>query len=282
MLCHYIEENVYMLKKIAWKIVKFLNRLSVPFPVSISSRIRRAEELRSATDVINSMFLGKSLTWDSRGFWLVTPMVSELELSNYYNKIYWGIRPDSQSWLTTRDIDHFSQIQPFVETLGMRKKKLAVNFGSGHGGCSFLFQAAGFEVWNVDPAEHPLGTFHQSTQIADLPTKVQFIYSSHSLEHVIDPYSTISEMLDGLDEGGFLFVEVPNARRTDELLIRESGVMEPPIHPPHTVYYTSDFFRGLGLKTLILDTFSYSAGPFAVATQSDDAEVIRYLGQKVA
>lgn len=237
--------------------------------------------MKVAHESLRRLFGGRRLVWDSRGFWVVDPMPTDHELDDYYAKTYWTSRLDSQSWLRRRDVDHFLVLERFLHSSGARTQKVAMNFGSGHGGCSFLFRAAGFEVWNVDPAENELEAFRHASSISQVPLDLDLVYASHSLEHVTDPIATTNEIVDHLGVGGLFFVEVPNARRTDEIVYRESERAEPPIHPPHTVYYTTDFFRSLGLKTLILDTFSYSDGPFAIATASDDAEVIRYLGQKV-
>lgn len=260
--------------------ISILSRLRLQFLSSVVTRLGRFESERTASALLSSLFEGRQLKWDSNGFWRLDPMPSDQDLEDYYSKSYWASRLDSQSWLRRRDVDHFLMLERFIRCLGESPRKVAMNFGSGHGGCSFLFRAAGYEVWNVDPAENELPIFRHSLTVSQVPKDLDLVYASHSLEHVTDPVAMMNDIVGHLRIGGLFFAEVPNARRSDELLFRESGPVEPPIHPPHTVYYTTDFFRGLGLKTLILDTYSYSPGPFAVGTESDDAEVIRYLGQK--
>ena len=259
-----------------------LSRIGFPLPGGVATRVRRYESGRRASALLRSLFEDKQMKWDSNGFWRVNPMPSQPSLGEYYAETYWSSRLDGQTLLRMRDVDHFLMLEPFLRSSGDFIQKIAVNFGSGHGGCSFLLRAAGFEVWNVDPAKNELSIFRHSSTVSQVPKDLDLVYASHSLEHVTEPIETINEIVERLGIGGLFFVEVPNARRSDEIISRENGAKEPPIHPPHTVYYTTDFFRGLGLKILILDTYSYSPGPFAVTTESDDAEVIRYLGQKVA
>jgi len=267
--------------KLAAVWLSVLSRFGLPLPRPIATRVRRLESHHKSSALLRSLFESRQLSWDSNGFWLIDPMPSKSSLDDFYAQTYWSSRSDSQSLLRSRDVDHFVLLEPFLQDVRASTQKVAMNFGSGHGGCSFLFRAAGFEVWNVDPAENELEAFRHASSISQVPLDLDLVYASHSLEHVTDPIATTNEIVDHLGVGGLFFVEVPNARRTDEIVYRESERAEPPIHPPHTVYYTTDFFRSLGLKTLILDTFSYSDGPFAIATASDDAEVIRYLGQKV-
>ena len=257
-------------------------RTRLPLPHGLRERATQLGETKIAHQALDSLFEDRNLAWDYRGFWVVDPMPTDLDLDTYYSNSYWLGRSDSQTWLKRRDVDHFLMLEPFLRSSGECTQKVAVNFGSGHGGCSFLLRAAGFEVWNVDPAKNELSIFRHSSTVSQVPKNLDLVYASHSLEHVTEPIETINEIVERLGIGGLFFVEVPNARRSDEIISRENGAKEPPIHPPHTVYYTTDFFRGLGLKILILDTYSYSPGPFAVTTESDDAEVIRYLGQKVA
>jgi SAM-dependent methyltransferase len=269
-----------MIKKILEKLLAVVLRVRLPLPAALKRRGAQLRATKVAQESLRRLFGGRRLVWNSQGFWAINPMPSDQDLEDYYSKSYWASRLDSQSWLRRRDVDHFLMLERFIRCLGESPRKVAMNFGSGHGGCSFLFQAAGYEVWNVDPAENELPIFRHSLTVSHVPKDLDLVYASHSLEHVTDPVAMMNDIVGHLRIGGLFFAEVPNARRSDELLFRESGPVEPPIHPPHTVYYTTDFFRGLGLKTLILDTYSYSPGPFAVGTESDDAEVIRYLGQK--
>lgn len=259
------------------RLISKLVAVGVPFPNAVKSRVLRLRQREAVECLLSKVFSDASLLWDSRGFWIVNPMPSETELSNYYSEQYWANRTDAQSWLRIRDVDHFLELEPFLAEIGERRHRVAVNFGSGHGGCSFLFRAVGFQVWNVDPARHESGMFQHAEGIQDIKEDFDLVYASHSLEHVVNPVEVVRDLISGLSPGGFFYAEVPNARRADEMT--ES---QPPMHPPHTVYYTTDFFRQLGLEKLILDTYDYGSDGRGTPTRSDSAEVIRYLGRKVS
>ena len=259
------------------RLISKLVAVGVPFPNAVKSRVLRLRQREAAECLLSQVFSDASLLWDSRGFWIVNPMPSETDLSNYYSEQYWANRTDAQSWLRFRDVDHFLELEPFLAEIGERRHRVAVNFGSGHGGCSFLFRAAGFQVWNVDPARHESGMFQHAEGIQDIEEHFDLVYASHSLEHVVNPVEVVRDLISGLSPGGIFYAEVPNARRADEMT--ES---QPPMHPPHTVYYTTDFFRQLGLEKLILDTYDYGSDGRGTPTRSDSAEVIRFLGRKVS
>lgn len=259
------------------RLISILVAVGVPFPNAVKSRVLRLRQREAVECLLSQVFSDASLLWDSRGFWIVNPMPSETELSNYYSEQYWANRTDAQSWLRFRDVDHFLELEPFLAEIGERRHRVAINFGSGHGGCSFLFRAAGFQVWNVDPARHESGMFQHAEGIQDIKEDFDLVYASHSLEHVVNPVEVVRDLISGLSPGGIFYAEVPNARRADEMT--ES---QPPMHPPHTVYYTTDFFRRLGLEKLILDTYDYGSDGRGTPTRSDSAEVIRYLGRKVS
>jgi hypothetical protein len=49
--------------------------------------------------------------------------------------------------------------------------------------------------------------------------------------------------------------------------------------PPHTYYFTTDFFRQMSYDCLLLGTYSQKTMPNTMV-EGDDGEVIRYLGRK--
>ena len=119
--------------------------------------------------------------------------------------------------------------------------------------------------------------FQHAAGIQDIEEDFDLVYASHSLEHVVDPLEVVRNLISGLSPGGIFYAEVPNARRADEMV-----ELLPPMHPPHTVYYTTDFFRQLDLEVLILDTYNYGSDGRGTPTCSDSAEVIRFLGRKMS
>ena len=93
----------------------------------------------------------------------------------------------------------------------------------------------------------------------DLPFKdgrLDFVITSHIIEHVWDPIKTIEEWLRVIRTGGYIFMIVPHMDRTrdsnrpvtslQEILDRHSGKNPVPVpddHGHHSVWRTADFME---------------------------------------
>lgn len=256
-------------------------RFGVPLPQRVSSSAQRLVQFEMNRRDLQELFSGRRLTWDSRGYWKVNPMPSDSQLADYYATTYWSARGDQPSRLRGRDLSHFLDLDPLLDSVATTSanERKALNFGAGHGGISFLLRAKGFRVLNVDPSPTPSPFFITSTELPSERDEFGLVYSSHSLEHVTDPESTIKALVDCLRPGGILYVEVPNA------LAGMSSQDEhdrhgPAMHPPHTVYFTRTFFEGLPLRTVRLGTFDYQDDVSGLWRDDDVGEVIRYIGAK--
>ncbi len=77
-----------------------------------------------------------------------------------------------------------------------------------------------FERWNLDPQIEYLGQ-----SLKDLPNQQKFdcIMYLHTLEHVIDPLTSLQELVFRLNEGGIIYVEVPLG------VFREMNLLKEPI-----------------------------------------------------
>mgnify|MGYP006078377797 CR=1 FL=1 len=157
-------------------------------------------------------------------------------LNNYYKKTYWQGRNDISNILRKRDFEHFNIIEKRMNLL--EKKPLNIlNFGSGHDGISILLRARGHSVTNLDYQQNDYTLYNEKysfiTDFDELSEKFSFdlIYSSHSLEHVSDIFKVLGEFKKYSNSNTQFFFEVPN------------GFNQKSIHPPHTYYFTTDFFK---------------------------------------
>lgn len=242
----------------------------------LPSRYRSTVEILLARKVTAKLWESRVLRWDKDGYWFVDPMPTAEDLSKYYNSIYWRSRNDKGRLLRTRDVDHFLILRPLLKAY--QNPVRVLNFGAGHGGISFLLSAMGCEVVNVEPSDMNLdmGWVHVR-DIAQVDGKFDLVYSSHSLEHVIDVRSFIHQVSNMLNQNGMVFFEVPNCHQSNT-----EGYPDGKIAPPHTYYFTRDFFRALDFDVLLNKTFYQGAGRGGVDVESkeDDGGVIRYLGRK--
>ena len=225
----------------------FLGQLLDPFGYSLSAawprlRIKRQKYKRK-------LFSSRSLVWDEAyGFWRLDEMPSSTELNAYYALEYWNHRGDQQDSVNARDISHYLDLvkhRPEFLANGSFDQKKVLNFGSGHGGLSHILWGLGFEVFNVEPSEASFDypeRWHTFTSMESLKRnlgedKFSLVYASHALEHVPDIIETfgIFKELSGRDTV-FMF-EVPDSSAPGQ------GGKDGNINPPHTYYYTFDFFR---------------------------------------
>lgn len=201
-------------------------------------------------------------------------------LSEYYSNQYWGSRSDSKMMLRPRDVDHFLYLQKLSSEIIKRNLAKALNFGSGHGGMSYLLVAAGFEVTNVDLFDAEVPETIHAKSLEEVEETFALIYASHSIEHVTDIRETMAQIIGLLQPGGYLFVEVPNSEYSAYVEGSES-YQKPRLHPPHTQYITREYFATLPLATVALETICYEGSEAGrPVTNASEGEVIRYVGRK--
>lgn len=173
------------------------------------------------------------LVASSDGYWRLKSMPLPTELHRYYAAEYWAsFRGTSQpEFLNARDLEHFDLLDQFGVLIPERQ---FVNFGSGHGGLSFLAAARGMNVLNVDPFSSPVW---RGTHEAELPrdSSADVLYSSHSLEHVVEVKDVYDGFFATLKSGGLCLIEVPD-------LSRYWPHSKPEFSEPHTFYFSDEFF----------------------------------------
>jgi SAM-dependent methyltransferase len=182
--------------------------------------------------------------------------------------------------LRPRDVDHFLYLRRIGLDIARENPVNALNFGSGHGGMSYLLVAAGFEVTNVDLFDAGVPEAVHVQSLNEVERTFALIYASHSIEHVTDIRKTMHQIISRLEPGGYLFVEVPNSEYP--AYVEGSGSdRKPRLHPPHTQYITREFFATLPLATVALETICYEGSEAGrPVTNASEGEVIRYVGRK--
>ncbi len=228
-----------------------------------------------------SIFRHKTLQWHCAGYWSISPMPTSEDLDFYYKNIYWGQRGGkaSQGLVIQRDIDHLRLLLSIIPEL-QTKKFRCLNFGAGHGGISYLLHAMGHEIINVEPSGLSLNLVDRWTVLETLVSiegEFDLVYGSHSLEHVQNIDEFMLKISQHLKPDGYVFFEVPNCRQTNcENLL--NGGQDGKIRPPHTYYFTTDYFNSLSGEPLLISTFHEERWPNILASK-EDGEVIRYLGR---
>ena len=207
------------------------------------------------------------------GYYRLDPMPSEDHLRHFYSEMYWYSRAPKAA-CQTRDFVHFDLITRTVKT-AILPGKVFLNFGAGHGGISYLMRQAGMDVINVDP-HAPQVQFETRwlnvTSLSAVPDKsVDFLYGSHSLEHVPDIEHSKSEIERVLKTNGLMFLEVPNAGAPGGKKLRI----------PHTYYFERSFFLGWIDEIVLCESFTGEEVVIEPAQEASEApgSVIRVLGR---
>lgn len=248
---------------------QFLARIILTFRIPVSkkteNRARRLMDFGRSREIGRSLFASTHLTQTAPHVWRVEPMPSREALALYYSHEYWSARRDAKTLLRKRDVQHFMLLKELIQLQESNSIMKAVNFGSGHGGISLLLMAAGFEVTNVDMFDSETPGCRHVNQLNAIRGPVDFIYASHSLEHVTDVNETLDSFETLLRPGGHLFIEVPNSSHPLQSTVVEN-LLVPNLMVPHTFYFSEDFFKTINFETVrlkVVDT------------------VIQFLGTKI-
>ena len=194
------------------------------------------------------LFRDRSLVWDAaNGLWRLDEMPSNHELHSYYASEYWNHRSDQKDSINARDVSHYQDLVKHVPELfssGSPDQKKVLNFGSGHGGLSHVLWGLGFEIFNVEPSKVSFEYPERWSAFTSMETltrglgesKFDLIYASHALEHVTDIFRTFEVFKDLSGDHTVFMFEVPDSSAPGQ------GGRDGRINPPHTYYYTFDFF----------------------------------------
>ena len=226
------------------------------------------------------IFGSKALSFNKKGFWYVDPMPSLEDLSEYYSSSYWDYRSDKKDIVIGRDIVHLMVLEKYIS--GLHDSSLNfLNFGAGHGGISHLMWLRGHNIINVEPSG--MAKFYNQRwthfySFDDVPNySLDFIYGSHSLEHIHDIDEMNEKISKKLKKGGHIFWEVPNGEYPG------CGPLENEIRIPHTYYFTKDYFNSNYKNILLNETFKQThlinqySNWHEYQKPSNEGEVIRVL-----
>lgn len=230
-----------------------------------------------------NIYKGRKLVFNKLGYYSVEPMPQETEVLNYYQNSYWKIRSEV-SPVNRRDLVHFRMILELLPQ-NFTNPITILNFGAGHGGVSHLFWAAGHKVINLDPSlvfssrDSRWIDCNNFEAIAD--KSIDFVYGSHSLEHVSDLGLTFSQLIRVASLDSFHFWEVPNGK------CEGNGPAENMVEPPHNYYFTVKFFSEMYSNIIINKTFHHRVldeklhHENFVASNDSLGAVIRFLGSNL-
>jgi 2-polyprenyl-3-methyl-5-hydroxy-6-metoxy-1,4-benzoquinol methylase len=188
----------------------------------------------------------------NKGYHYLYPPITEIQLKNYYKEHYWRkFRDTDFVGVKDRDFFHFELIKKYKL---LKKDGKILNFGSGHGGISFIFSILNNQVINFDydkslkNFENYFQTIDDFTDLKD--NSVDLIYASHSLEHVSNIDSTISEFKRIASKNCKVLFEVPNAEYLG------NGLQNNKIDEPHTIYFTRKYFENILSKNILIKTYN--------------------------
>lgn len=183
---------------------------------------------------------------ESGQYYHLEPMPSPYQLRDYYSVHYWQERGDQAVALKKRDLLHLNIILPRLKQISSNTSNITiVNFGSGHGGLSYLLHSLGYIVINIEPSDPPAlvssPSFLNYKSLQDFVSsqashKISLFYSSHSLEHVPSVQTFLSAVRMFVDDETLFFFEVPDADAPG------NGPMRNSVEPPHTYYFKKEFF----------------------------------------
>lgn len=175
-----------------------------------------------------------------------------------------------------RDLDHLHLIRSLIPA-ALSSPIVFLNFGAGHGGISHLMHLLGHRIINVEPSGLRINyreNWETVLSLDEVSDKVDFVYGSHSLEHVSDVDKFLHKIMQILKPDGHIFLEVPNGvTETFSGKIRDIPV-------PHTYFFTKNFFNDCGFSIILNDTFKVGAFP-NLPHPEGQSEVIRFLGKNV-
>ena len=143
-------------------------------------------------------------------------------------------------------ISQCAYVKPFMNS---RKKLLEI--GTGAGQAINWFEENGFSVIGIEPDKKSVELINKRlkrghciagfAEEISLEEKFDIIWLSHVFEHLIRPDLFLEKCKDNLNEGGLIFIEVPNCEN--------KIVLQLSIDEPSTFHFSKKALEKLGKKS---------------------------------
>jgi hypothetical protein len=236
------------------------------------------------------LFKKNTLTYsEGRGFWKLTDMPTQHELDMFYKEEFWNHRGNQDDTVNTRDLSHYFDLRAHASEVIDKRNTRVLNFGAGHGGLSHILWGLGAEIVNLDPSTPPISyseRWRSFSSESDLLESIgegeeffDIIYGSHSLEHVKDIDETLGFFAKISNSKTLFMFEVPDS------LADGNGGKDGKVSPPHTYYFTFEFFESTFSEIIELTSikssvmFTHSGNLPGAKLLSGQGDSIRFIGR---
>ena len=220
----------------------------------------------------NSVIVNKNTFGDKKLFWcdscctgMAWPLFDDAQLSSYYKDFYWNLREQHDVYFAKNALlPHESNLAwartqlDWVDRHGV-KFSSAIDFGAGDcAGAYLMSKKCGLKnVLVVDSSNqtktiaNSMGFSHSVSLESVKP--VEFIYSSHTIEHVADLIHTFALLESAVCDGGFVFLETPN--------VADRQVFAGLVVTPHTFLLSDTSFEQLSKSSNLRLIATETVGP---------------------
>jgi hypothetical protein len=175
------------------------------------------------------------------------PPFTDAELNRYYQECYWTSREQHESFFN-KDLSLPSDQKlklaqdrlDWVDRHGV-KFSTSIDFGAGDcAGAYLMAKKCGLHNAFVVDSSNQTKVIANSMGLncsSSLEKRqcVEFIYASHSIEHVADIIHTFNQLANSVCDGGYVFLETPNVPEK-EILVRL-------VMTPHTFMLSEHSFK---------------------------------------
>ena len=238
---------------------KFKNFLGI-----VKNKLIRSEEFK--------LFIKDKKLKNNNTYFSVDPMPKLSEIENFYKFDYKKNMNFRNTIIDERAILHFK----FIEKMKLNFNNF-LNIGSNTGGISHLLRVKGKKIYNYDFFEvkkYYNENWNYVSNLNSIKDKIDLIYLSHSLEHIIDFWEFFLNLNQIMSEDCYVFIEVPNG--TNE---KAGGLKK--IIPPHLHYFKKEFFKNLNRELIELNLTNKKKTDQKEINYSDDKDYkfIVYLGK---
>ena len=220
----------------------------------------------------NSVIVNKNTFGDKQLFWcdscctgMAWPLFNDAQLSRYYEELYWTLREQHDVYFAK------NSLLPHESNLALARTQLdwvdrhgvtfssAIDFGAGDcAGAYLMSKRCGLKnVLVVDSSNqtkaiaNSMGFSHSVSLESVKP--VDFIYSSHTIEHVADLIHTFALLESAVCDGGFVFLETPN--------VADRQVFAGLVVTPHTFLLSDTSFEQLSKSSNLRLVATETVGP---------------------